>query len=557
MAQNKKSSPKRTHKSTGPATGRPRATSKSQAARSKGKPVRRQAKPTTPPKQTATPRAPEAAAPMGTLGIETPSANVETNAAPSHFIVLIPGFMGSKLRDRTTGETVWVDFSTVPLNPLQWQGWFDNLYAKMCYPNDNLEPAGIVDDVIFAPPWIKQEQYSRLLRMLEGWGYKVDPQRYTEDELDVYTFAYDWRQDNRLSGRQLKAAVDGWRAHHPGAQVWLMGHSNGGIIARWYIEKEGGKDVVSRLVLLASPWDGAVQAMHILFQGLDVLFRVRFNLFNVPQITRDALRTFPSAYQLIPQMRDFLRGPNNQVVDPFAGDGWLDPKYHALLQDGRQFKQELGNTLSVETLAFFGRTLPTVTGGQVNFRSGTQWDHIDWIQTTGGDGTLPEYTAVFPTTNRNIPVVAEHGNIYVSPALYQILRWELVDKYKGLPVGTLGETLPQTRAIVTTDQKVYDPGGTIQLQVTAETIESSKPVSGADIRARLAWTQALPGSAISQGPSQEPVSRLQADPATPGRYTGSLTIPMVEGYYQLTTTVSVLAEPDVTLEQLIVVEAMP
>ena len=47
-----------------------------------------------------------------------------------------------------------------------------------------------------------------------------------------------------------------------------MGHSMGGIAARWYIEKEGGRDFVSRLFLMASPWNGAPKAMHSIFMGL-------------------------------------------------------------------------------------------------------------------------------------------------------------------------------------------------------------------------------------------------------------------------------------------------
>jgi hypothetical protein len=75
------------------------------------------------------------------------------NEPPPHFIVIVPGYMGSKLRNKTTGKIVWVDFQSIPLSPLGWDDWLDDLFEQMVYPNDNLEPAGIMDEVLFVPPW--------------------------------------------------------------------------------------------------------------------------------------------------------------------------------------------------------------------------------------------------------------------------------------------------------------------------------------------------------------------------------------------------------------------
>lgn len=291
----------------------------------------------------------------------------KTSGIPPHFIVFVPGFLGSLLSDQTTDETVWIDFSRVPLNPLEWGRWLDELFQAMRYPNNHLKASGIVDDVIFAQPWIKQEQYSRLLRALEDLGYRADPTRYAESELNVYTSPYDWRQDNRVSGRQLGQAIERWRKFHPRAKVWLIAHSNGGVVSRWYIEKEGGARRVSRLILLASPWDGAVKAMYMLFNGMDTLFRQGFNLFNIPERTRQVLRTFPSLYQLIPHKHVFLRTPDGKKINPFVGQHWLaEPPYRQLLADAKKFHRELGKTLSVDTLVFFGRQQPTTTRGIVH-----------------------------------------------------------------------------------------------------------------------------------------------------------------------------------------------
>lgn len=474
---------------------------------------------------------------------------------PPHFLVFVPGFLGSKLRDRTTGKLVWLDFSSVPLLPSAWPGWLDFLFETMRYPNDNLEPAGIIEDVLFAPPWIKQEQYSRLLRILESWGYRADPKRFSEKELNVYTFAYDWRQDNRISARQLGHAIERWRALHPGEQVWLMGHSNGGILSRWYIEKEGGKDIVSRLFLLASPWDGSPKALYMLFQGFDILLRLGFDPFEIAERTRDVLRSFPCTYQLIPQARDFLRGPNNEVIDPFVGENWLEnPQQCKLLEDGRRFNQELGNQLSVETLAFFGRQLATTTFGRVDLVGGTRWRKIEWFDAEIGDGTLPEYSAVFSAIDRNIPLIAEHGNIYVNPELYLILKWELVDKY-GIRAGRPPKIHERLSVTFRSDQSAYAPGAPMQLSAVLTRQPSGRPLSGAHITVQLRWLQPLPGSTLTSTALKIPRLELK-ETSTRGVYHGQLSAPRTEGYYQLEATIALPREKPMTAYELIAVEPL-
>lgn len=474
---------------------------------------------------------------------------------PEHFIVLVPGFMGSMLRDKNTKKVVWIDFSQAGLNPLNWQEWVDQLAANMRYPNDNLEPAGIVQDVLFLPPWIKMEQYSRLLRTLTSWGYKTDPNQFPEEELNVYAFAYDWRQDNRISGKQLAQAVERWSAMHPGAEVWLMGHSNGGIVSRWFIEKEGGKDKVKRLFLLASPWDGAVKAVYMLFQGLDVVFRQKFNLFGLPERTRETLRTFPGAYQLIPQSREFLQDADGNPLSIFDGPDWgLSERERELLEDGRRFNQELGNHLSVETIAFFGRKLMTTDAGRVHLGPDSLWERVDWADSQAGDGTLPEYTAIFADTDRNIPVVAEHGDIYVNQALYEILRWELVDKYS--EAGTASISITSGKYLITfnSDQDVYAPGQEIKLWATIHNKEG-KPVARASVAVSLVWRQALPGSADTKPAAQLAPVAFAKDKHEAGRWEATIPAPATEGYYQLEGVVKFPSGDTVEMNAMIAVEA--
>ena len=183
-----------------------------------------------------------------------------------------------------------------------------------------------------------------------------------EAERNLYTFSYDWRQDIRTSGRQLGEAIERWHVLHDGAPAWIIGHSMGGITARWYIEKEGGKDFVERLFLLASPWNGSPKAMHSLFQGLDLFLRARFDVKKIREQTRHTIASFPSSYQILPHEGSFLRNAAGKEFDPYTHTGWLEnDDQRALLEDAIRFNRELGNNLSVETLCLFGRKRPTVS----------------------------------------------------------------------------------------------------------------------------------------------------------------------------------------------------
>jgi hypothetical protein len=473
-----------------------------------------------------------------------------TNGVPPHFLVVIPGIMGSKLRDKTTGEIIWLDFSSVPINPLRWGAWLDHLFGTLAYPNDNLEPAGIVDQVVFAPPWAKLEQYSRLVDALKEIGYQADPAQPAPGDRCMYTFPYDWRQDNRISARQLGEAIDRWRTRHPGAQAWIIAHSNGGLVARWYIEKLGGKEHVGRLLLMASPRDGAPKALQTLFEGM-VLLRQWPNILNVAGRSRAAVRTFPCAYQLLPVQHAFLRDATGKAVD-LAGAPWLSEAERQLLLDGRRFNEDLGTTTSVETLCFFGRKQQTTTAGSVQPGPDGNWDSITWDATELGDGTVPEGSAVHPKAKEKLPFVASHGDIYVHPSVKEFLQWELVDQYRQAARVVL--TTARLTIVFESDRDFYEPGEQIQLRATIERTPSHAAVSNAAITVQLRWRAALPGSAVARPPGPQQTT-MQERAATPGQYDGSMTAPDAEGYYQLLVLVRAGGAASTTLEELVAVEA--
>ena len=474
------------------------------------------------------------------------------NRGPAHFLVFIPGILGSRLRNKKTGKTVWVDFNDVPANPLQWNQWLDHIFEELRYPNDDLEPAGIMDKLVFMPPWVKQEIYGRLVTALQGMGYKADPSQYAEKDRTLYTFDYDWRQDNRKSAAQLGEAIARWQSYHPGAQPWIIAHSNGGLVARWYIEKLGGKQSVGRLFLIASPWDGSPKALRMLFDGV-VFLRQWQNVFDIADRTRHLVRSWPCVYQLLPHRDPFLRGKDNEVLTLSASLDWLDAGQRALLQDGLHFTEELDKATSVETLCFFGRGQATDTSGTVHIRVGGSWDTIDWGATDAGDGTVPERAAVLPTSQELLPFAATHGEIYVNADVLQKLQWELIGRYQ---LGVLAEvTAGGFTVTFNPDKDAYAPGEPIQVVARVSRADTGTSVTDAEVTAKLVWRDALPGSPIVM--AEPSTARLERSVEVGGSYTGTFTAPATEGYYRIEAEVIVPGAAPVNLSELILVESLP
>lgn len=480
------------------------------------------------------------------------------DGVPNHFLVIVPGYGGSKLRDKTNDKMVWGDFNTtIPPLPkfFLFNNWLNNLANTLKYPNNNLEPAGIMDEVVFIQPWAKQRHYGRLLTALSKMGYRAN-QSLPEAKRDVYAFAYDWRQDNRTSGKELGKAIEHWRQFHPKAEVWIIAHSNGGLVSRWYIEKQGGKQYVQRLFLMGAPWHGTPKALRVLFDGLDILLLRRFNWFcDIPKLTREMFRTFPSIYQLIPTTTSFFNQLNGQKVSPHKNLNWLPKNNHPLVQDAELFNKQLGTTPSVETFCFFGSGRPTTRFGFVEFGALGVFERIEWKATDAGDGTIPEDSATNPLAKANLPYSVDHGNIYVDEDVLEKLGYELYRKFCGAVLA--GLITDQLKLGFEADQDVYTPGEQIKLRVTInENTEESLPVSGAAVEVELNWEAPLPSSGPATSPSDLPNEHLWQKKHK-GCYEGHLVAPSTEGYYELRATIHVTGKQEVMLEELIAVEAEP
>jgi hypothetical protein len=248
-----------------------------------------------------------------------------------------------------------------------------------------------------------------------------------------------------------------------------------------------------------------------------------------------------------------LRDENNKPIDPYADDRWLEsPQAREYLKDALAFNRELGNHLSVDTVCFFGRFKPTTTGGVVKIGANGNWERVDWIETSAGDATVPERSAVFPGAAACYAYAVDHGSIYVDPQMQAQLEWELHGKYQNERATVITDRL----AVVFEPQQQFTaPGQALCVWATVQrNTPEAQPVSAASIQVALTWYDNLPGDdAPAASPATQNIDLLErAD--QPGRYEGTFTAPLQEGVYRLTAIVHAPGEPPLRLEELAAVE---
>jgi pSer/pThr/pTyr-binding forkhead associated (FHA) protein len=316
-------------------------------------------------------------------------------AAPRRPVVFVPGLMGSELWSGR--ERIWPNVKVLFSNP-------EILRLDSRVP---LEPRGIVGEVVIVPNLVKLEQYSRLGDYLvEDLGYRRG--------VDLLEFAYDWRQDVRLSAQQLAETIEAW---NPKAPVTLMGHSLGTLVSRYYVEKLGGKRRVERLILMGGPHRGVPKAAAGLVLGPNIL---PFGLLG--DRLREVMANFPTSYQILPTYPCAL-DQDGKPVDLLQEEGWLAPHQVPLLQEARAFRAELGMHTSVSTLCIFGYGLKTIMRLSLQ-RTGTGWGNWAYAVEPGGDSSVPESSAILDNVEIH-PVQQYHGSLFVDNDVKMRLKLEL------------------------------------------------------------------------------------------------------------------------------------
>jgi pimeloyl-ACP methyl ester carboxylesterase len=213
--------------------------------------------------------------------------------------VLVPGILGSGLF-RPDGTQAWLNLgNTIGAHDLRMP-----LRLPLAQSRDDLFPAGLLGVDAVLPRLFGFSEYADLVGLLERSGFR----RLVPGEAPraaYHVFAYDWRRDlveaARRLGDALDAVADGLGDR--GARFNLIGHSMGGLIARYYLRFGGaepgspvtwaGARRIRHLVLVATPNAGAIPSLQSILTGNRVGW-------SATTLSTDVVRGMPAIYQLLP-----------------------------------------------------------------------------------------------------------------------------------------------------------------------------------------------------------------------------------------------------------------
>jgi pimeloyl-ACP methyl ester carboxylesterase len=359
----------------------------------------------------------------GCATIRPPKPNLarlyENNSADAEQppVILIHGLMGSTLMDSKTGKQFWPG----SLGTLAFSN-YSNL-ARMTAETDggpHLVPGDLftgIGGVDFYSALVNTlEHVARFKRGVPGEPVGNDRRRY-------YVLVYDWRKDNIEAVRKLHALIEQIRIDYndPNLRVDIIAHSNGGLIANYYLRygptdvldqrefypwDEGSKRI-RRIVLLGTPLLGAVTSLERLTQG----FRL-----TVRTIPVEVLATFATPFEALPHpLVNSIIDPSGKAVDLdiydpaiWRGNHWsvFSPEVEARVRASAKTPAE-GAQAVAELQATFVRNLERARRFQWSLTSPFHDEDVD-IAVFGGDCQLTEGHAVLEQTAAG-PALAFHA----------------------------------------------------------------------------------------------------------------------------------------------------
>ena len=275
--------------------------------------------------------------------------NIHADAGDRTPVILIHGLFGAELQDKTaSSERVWGDFSCfAPVAKKRFQAMAlspaadpetSRLFAADILRKTRVDLLGVKFEL---------ENYSRIIDLLRAIGYIPENSYLPEGShySTLFIYHYDWRKsiDENAAGladfieekkKYLTAQFNSCPKHHnKEVRFDLLGHSMGGLVARYYVEFGTQKIGVGKEPLPVRNWNGARNVRKLIMAGTpnggyaDILFElvngVRLHRL-APVFPAGVLATFPSCYQMMPDVsKNTVRfADSGMAVDFFDVKVW-------------------------------------------------------------------------------------------------------------------------------------------------------------------------------------------------------------------------------------------
>jgi pimeloyl-ACP methyl ester carboxylesterase len=288
---------------------------------------------------------------------------------------------GGSIRDLRLSEPAWEPVDSAEGEVATVPDLGDGVTA------DRLAP-----DAHMVPGLWKVDGYGEIARFLRERLHLIPGTSYFE-------FPYDWRRDNRIAAHMLASRCREWlaerRAHYPDAKLVILGHSMGGLVARYYLEVLDGWRDTRRLITFGTPYRGSTNALDFVANGFT-------KLFGLVDLT-ELLCSFTSVHQLMPIYRCVDVGDPEmaRLVDVPSVVPRLTPaqvlaarRFHTEIEDAvaRHRQDDEYRERGYEVRPVVGIDQPTYQSAR------WQGDKLHILRSyegadVGGDGTVPRFSA--------------------------------------------------------------------------------------------------------------------------------------------------------------------
>jgi pimeloyl-ACP methyl ester carboxylesterase len=317
-------------------------------------------------------------------------------------VVVIPGILGSVLYRGT--DQVW-GYRQIVTNLHRLP---QRLARDLTLPPAAFErPAGEgYDDGVRATGVLRTQAIIPGFWAVDGYDVLLDRlrRRFPSDREGIVEFPYDWRQSNEFTARRLAVfispLIERRRRQHPQAKLILVGHSMGGLVARYFAECLDEQGVVRRIVTIGTPYSGALKALAVSANGYVRLGPARIDLAEL-------VRSLPSVAELLP-IYECLDSAADARQTIFDGAPVLGLTKQAV-ERARRFHSEIDGAVAAggrrhRYHALVSHRQPTDVGaslsamGELQVRRSADPDFA-------GDGTVPRCAATPPEWNDDADAV--------------------------------------------------------------------------------------------------------------------------------------------------------
>ena len=275
-------------------------------------------------------------------------------------IIVVHGFLGSKLKDSKTGKNIWGKFTSEDVTMLTEKLRAISIPMKKGVDlkelKDEVVPSGLLDvvEINIMGMDFKINAYKNLIDILREGGYQCEgyPLDKGRDYHTLFQFSYDWRRDLQENAAKLGQFIKAKRKYLQeqykalygiddyDVKFDIIGHSMGGLVTRYYA-RYGEQELPKLDEKIKVPWTGAKYVDRIIILGtpnagyLDTLFET-VNGPALPIFPKVLLSTWMTYYQMLPSQSTksvVLESNRKKAVDLFDVNTWIKYKWGLAADD--------------------------------------------------------------------------------------------------------------------------------------------------------------------------------------------------------------------------------